>query len=82
MGLQIPVGSLPAPPHVRERMLPRFYWLAGFGWAGWVCDGFAAGAVASGGGETQLIDPITLGPYCTYEVPVSGEMRRASTRNI
>jgi hypothetical protein len=65
------------------RMPPRFYWLVGFGslWGAWECDGFATGAglatavglVGSICGDTQLIDPMTLGPYCTYEVGVGGE---------
>jgi hypothetical protein len=66
---------------VRGRMPPRFYWLAGFGCEGGGCDGFAAGAglaaavglVASAGGDKQLIDPITLGPYCTYALGVGAE---------
>ena len=74
--------------HVRDRMPPRFYWLGAFGWVGWGCDGFAAGVglaaavglVASAGGDTQLIDPITLGPYCTYEVPVGGEWAAVNGR--
>ena len=50
--------------------------------------GFAAGAglaaavglVAAAGADTQLMDPITLGPYWTYEVGVGAEWAAVNGR--
>jgi hypothetical protein len=36
--------------------------------------------VAVAAGDTQLIDPITLGPYCTYEVAVGAEWAAVNGR--